>query len=116
MKNSTTTVSPYLLDGTSGVIRMLLYIDPFKYKDIILDLSSSILVEYAQFSGYWMGMDGLADTLLAVNKYFPNNEFIVVAKELLITSSILKDVGLNTENLIPRVKIDSLLDCQGGLL
>ena len=60
-----------------------------------------------QFSGYWMGMDGLADTLLAVNKYFPNNEFIVVAKELLITSSILKDVGLNTENLIPRVKIDS---------
>ena len=116
LKNSTTTVSPYLLDGTSGVIRMLLYIDPFKYKDIILDLSSSILVEYAQFSGYWMGMVGLADTLLAVNKYFPNNEFIVAAKELLITSSILKDVESNTENLIPRVKMDSLLDCKGALL
>ena len=63
-----------------------------------------------------MGNGWVSRYLLVVNKYFPNNEFIVVAKELLITSSILKGLGLNTENLIPRVKIDSLLDSQGGLL
>lgn len=103
LRNSSTTASPYLLDGTAGIIRMLLYIDPFEYKDIILDLSSSLLVEYAQFSGYWGGMIGLADTLLAVCKYFPNDDFISIAKELLISEFILQRIVLRNLEESPQI-------------
>ncbi|HEK9308170.1 TPA: kinase, partial [Streptococcus equi subsp. equi] len=63
---SENSVSPYLSNGTAGIVQLLIYVNSDKYIKDIKNLSESLLVEFAQFSGLWNGMLGIAMTLLQV--------------------------------------------------
>ncbi|HEK9641506.1 TPA: kinase, partial [Streptococcus equi subsp. equi] len=53
---SENSVSPYLSNGTAGIVQLLIYVNSDKYIKDIKNLSESLLVEFAQFSGLWNGM------------------------------------------------------------
>ncbi|MFU2163366.1 protein kinase domain-containing protein [Streptococcus pluranimalium] len=95
------STSPYLLDGTAGVIQLLIFVDPIKYLAHIQKLSQSLLFEYAQFSHLWRGMLGIAIILLQVYNITNDKNYFDKSQELLISSTILskKDTKLQHEIL-----------------
>lgn len=94
-----TSISPYLVNGTAGVIRVLLMLDSEKYLTEIKELSRTLMVEFAQNIDFSNGMLGIADTLIEIYKYIPENDYLEYAKELIISSSILSrnNVALTRE-------------------
>lgn len=84
-------ISPYLLDGTAGIIQMLLKINPTKYLALSEKLAPVLLTEYAQHIGLCDGMLGLADTLLKLYSFTQKTIYIENAYELLMSCIILSD-------------------------
>ncbi|MDY4761281.1 hypothetical protein [Streptococcus thoraltensis] len=91
IKINNNTASPYLSNGSAGVIKALLNIDPQKYQKIIEELSNSLTVSFAQRPDYWNGMLGIANTLLDVYTITKNKNYLKFAKNLIINSSYYLD-------------------------
>ena len=98
---SENAASPYLYNGTAGIIQALIYIDSEKYLEDIYQLSETLLIEYAQSARYLDGMLGISQTLLKIFELTKRNKYLRIAKELLIVCGILaeKDQSLQTEYL-----------------
>lgn len=96
---SDTAVSPYLYNGTAGIIQALLYIDSKKYLEDIYKLSETLIVEYAQSARFLDGMLGISQTLLKIFNLTKRKKYLKAARELLIASGILaeKDQSLQTD-------------------
>ncbi|WP_242237549.1 protein kinase domain-containing protein [Streptococcus acidominimus] len=94
-------VSPYLYNGTAGIIQALICIDSEKYLKDIYQLSETLIIEYAQSARFLDGMLGIAQTLLKIFTLTPKTQYLETAKELLIASGILaeKDKGLQADYL-----------------
>ncbi|HEK9643482.1 TPA: kinase, partial [Streptococcus equi subsp. equi] len=88
---SENSVSPYLSNGTAGIVQLLIYVNSDKYIKDIKNLSESLLVEFAQFSGLWNGMLGIAMTLLQVFRLTNDTLYLEKACELLISSKIMSE-------------------------
>lgn len=85
------TASPYLYNGSAGVIKALLNINSKKYKKIIKNLSNGIVTNFAQRPNYWNGMLGIADTLLDSYSLIHDDTYIKFATNLIISSSYYLD-------------------------
>lgn len=83
------SISPYLSNGTAGIIHLLMYVDPVKYNPAILELANALTFEFAQFSGIWNGMLGISITLLQLFKLTKNKVYLKKAQELFISCKIL---------------------------
>lgn len=96
---SQNTVSPYLYNGTAGIIQGLMYINSVHHLEDIIQLSETLMIEYAQSARFLDGMLGIAQTLLNVFAITKNQDYLATAKELLIASGILaeKDESLQTD-------------------
>ncbi|HFU3702344.1 TPA: kinase [Streptococcus suis] len=84
-------VSPYVKNGSSGVIRLLLYLDKQRYKDTIKKLVQSLQFEYAQYSDYHNGMLGIVDTLLVVYEELGYIDCLTRAESMLKNAAIVLD-------------------------
>ena len=91
VKISEYCISPYLIDGTAGIIQMLLRINPVKYIDLAEELSPILFFEFAQFVDFCRGMLGISDTLLKLFHYTDNVKYLDAARELIISSAILSE-------------------------
>ena len=98
IKINSNTASPYLSNGSAGVIKALLNIDSQKYQQVIEILSDGITASFAQRPNYWNGMLGIADTLLDVYTITHNKNYIYFAKNLIINSSHYLDSGRLQKN------------------
>lgn len=99
VKISPNAISPYLYNGTAGIIQALLYIDHEKYLQDIRQLAEILNCEYAQFARLLDGMLGIAQTLLKIFVVTKNDGYFENARELLIASGILaeKDKSLRDD-------------------
>ncbi|TWS95278.1 kinase [Streptococcus sp. sy018] len=117
VKISKVAVSPYLANGTAGIIQMLRLVDFNKYREIIIQLAEGLLIEYAQFPDLWNGMLGIAYTLLYLFDKTHNVTYLNKAKELLINSGILSEQNESLRKEFIYVlsyykKVTSHHDCQ----
>lgn len=96
-------VSPYFKNGSSGIIRLLLYLDKQKYKYIISKLVQSLQFEYAQYSDYHNGMLGIADTLLVVYEELGYIDCLTRAE------NILKNAAIILENETDKTELSYVL-------
>lgn len=80
--------SPYIENGLSGVIQMLYYINPERYRHLILELRKTLYVEFAQYEGYSQGALGIADTLLLTVNYRNSKKLEQCIKSLILNSLI----------------------------
>lgn len=76
-------VSPYLGNGTAGIILTLLETGN---TNVAEELAPVLLFEFAQFTGIWDGMLGIAYTLLKLFAHTQKDLFLTYARELLISS------------------------------
>lgn len=83
--------SPYLYNGTAGIIQALIYIDSRSYLEDIKQLSETLIVEYAQSARFLDGMLGIAQTLLKTFSLTNNTRYFYTARELLMASGILAE-------------------------
>lgn len=86
---SDTAVSPYLIDGTAGIIHLLLAVNHEKYVKTACQIGEILKVEYAQFANLEKGMLGIALTLVRLFHATQHVQYLQPARELLISSSIL---------------------------
>ncbi|MGT2799473.1 class III lanthionine synthetase LanKC N-terminal domain-containing protein [Streptococcus marmotae] len=88
---SQNAASPYLYNGTAGIIQALLYIDSEQYLKDICQLAETLTFEYAQSARFLDGMLGIAQTLLKLFALTKSYKYFENAKELLIASGILAE-------------------------
>lgn len=81
-----TTASPYMVNGSAGVMYLLLQVDPIKHKAVIEGLSKGLHFYFAQRPGYSDGMLGIADIWLRLYEHDHQEEYLVYAEELLLNT------------------------------
>lgn len=84
-------ISPYLSDGTAGIIYMLLRVDSTKYLPLAEQIAPILLTEFAQSIGLSHGMLGIAAIRLSLYRLTQKTIYIETAYELLMSSLILSD-------------------------
>ncbi|MGT2755888.1 hypothetical protein [Streptococcus ovuberis] len=80
-------LSPYVNNGSAGLIKVLIHVDQVKYKELILELAKGLRFEFAQFPSYHFGMLGIADALLDVCQLYSKEEYLVFVEKLVINAS-----------------------------
>lgn len=87
------TGSPYINSGSAGLIKLLIYKDKKKYKNLIIELSENLITEFAQFPDYFYGMLGIADTLIDVFYIKPIKKYLNSINSLLLNSILYLKYG-----------------------
>ena len=106
--------SPYLINGSAGVIKVLMTIDIDRFSEIILSLADSLCFEFAQRPGYIDGMLGCIDALLDVYYWTKNKKYLFFAeKQLTIVSIYWSHDSIETLEFV--YLYQRLVDCMEGI-
>lgn len=103
VKINQNTASPYLSNGSAGVIKALLTINFQTHQKVIEELSNGIMASFAQRPNYWDGMLGIADTLLDVYALTQHKNYLNFAKNLIVNSSHYLDSNRLDKNELIQV-------------
>ncbi|WP_342472990.1 class III lanthionine synthetase LanKC [Metasolibacillus sp. FSL H7-0170] len=112
------TIQPYLSNGTSGIVAVLLrlaYVSNKKeYLELISQMYPYLEYKYFVYPGLFNGGAGLAYTLLDLYQFFGQDKFKGMAKEV-IDGICLFAVDMNGDLLLPGDYLEKIsLDFGGG--
>lgn len=101
--------SPYIYDGSAGLVLFLLYFDRDKYSVNIVELMDGLKFEFAQRPSLLDGMLGLAYTFIVAYSVLKFPSYLHYAERLLLTISFYipfqEDIALDYRRILALYKV-----------